>query len=85
MYRNNNLKRRYNITLEEYNILFEKQNGKCAICNKKQINKQLAVDHDHNTGKVRGLLCQNCNTGIGKFKDNPKLLLKAKAYLEERI
>ena len=73
----------YNITLEEYNKLFEKQNGNCAICGKHQsyLKKGLSVDHDHVTGKIRGLLCNNCNAGIGLLKDDIKLLTIAINYL----
>lgn len=55
-----------------------KKNNTCAICSKKV---KLNVDHDHVTGKVRGLLCQNCNLGLGRFMDNPNLLEKAVQYL----
>jgi hypothetical protein len=79
------LKRRYNITLEEYNKLFNKQNGKCAICGKHQseLKKILSVDHNHETGKIRGLLCYNCNNGLGCFKDNKNILKSAENYLNE--
>ncbi len=77
----------YRITVDEYAVMFAAQNGLCAICklppsgkrNSKSIN--LAVDHDHVTGKVRALLCQHCNVGIGGFKDNPALLRAAIDYL----
>lgn len=72
----------------EYNELLAKQGGKCAICGCEEYIvgrggevKPLAVDHDHNTGKVRGLLCQNCNVGLGYFWDNPTWLLNAVRYL----
>jgi predicted alpha/beta-hydrolase family hydrolase len=73
----------YGLTIEEYRVLHDEQEGKCLICGQEcQTGRMLSVDHDHNTGKVRGLLCQNCNTGIGKFKDDPDLLKKAISYLE---
>src|ERR1035437_10727167 len=61
--RRNNLKKKFGITWEEYDELFKKQNGYCPICGRHQseFKKRLSVDHDHNTKKVRGLLCQNCN------------------------
>lgn len=61
------LKNRYGITTEEYNKLFDKQNGCCATCGKHQseFKKALVVDHNHNTGEVRGLLCSPCNHIIG--------------------
>ena len=60
------------------------QGGVCAICRLTcQSGKRLCVDHDHATGKVRGLLCQKCNTVLGKMSDSPELLRRAAAYLEE--
>lgn len=82
------LKRDFGISLEEYHELLEKQYGKCAICKQEETaihpsgkRKRLAVDHDHDTGRVRGLLCENCNHGIGKFKDSPDRLIEAANYL----
>lgn len=68
-----------------YKGLYNLQNGKCAICNitTEENGKDFAVDHCHTTGKVRALLCNNCNTGIGTFKDKPELLTKAIQYLEK--
>lgn len=84
------LRRAYGITYEQYQYMFLKQNGKCAICKKetefndyrssKRIN--LGVDHCHETGKVRGLLCVHCNFGIGAFKDDIKLMSKAIKYIK---
>ena len=76
--------RRYKMTVEEYNALFEAQGYICAICgaSKGWQNKRLAVDHNHASGEVRGLLCDRCNTVIGKMEDNPDLLRKAASYLE---
>lgn len=62
------------------------QNFSCAICGGndfERIGRVLSVDHDHKTGKVRGLLCLTCNSGLGIFKDDPVLLKKASSYLEE--
>ncbi len=75
------LQRRYDISIHEYNSMLDLQNGNCKICNNPAGKKQLAVDHDHATGKVRGLLCSNCNTGLGLFKDDIKLLENARRYL----
>jgi len=75
------------LTKKEYNKLLEKQNGVCAICEKPETKKlkdtiyRLAIDHDHKTNKVRGLLCSRCNRGLGHFMDNVKFLLKAIKYL----
>ncbi len=74
----------YGLSEEEYMILIHGQSNLCAICRKKVETKMLCVDHDHATGKVRGLLCGNCNIGLGNFKDNPKLLEAAIAYLLEK-
>lgn len=77
-----NRKRRYGVTDEEYQTLLIKQNGVCAICSK-TCTRQLALDHDHDTGKVRGLLCNSCNRGLGYFKDSQVLLGNARDYLIE--
>ena len=77
-----NLKSKYNISPEEYNLLLNKQNQVCAICHNMCITgRKLAVDHNHKTGKIRGLLCSECNNGIGKLKDDPELLKRAIVYL----
>ena len=80
-----NLKRKYNITPEEYENLLIDQNGKCAICgvSYKEFKKELAVDHDHITGEVRSLLCQRCNNLIGYLEKNKKLLYKAFNYIDK--
>ena len=58
--------------------------GKCDICTKGITGKDMHLDHDHKTGVLRGWLCMHCNTGLGKFQDNPDLLRKALSYLERR-
>jgi len=80
------LKYKYGITLDQYNEMFLAQNGVCAICgNSETYNKRsLAVDHDHITGVVRGLLCLDCNAGIGHLKDNPEYLQNAITYLSNQ-
>lgn len=85
------VKYKYGITIEQYEELLAKQKGGCAICGDIECHtgKSLAVDHDHrccpgnrSCGKcVRGILCNHCNNGLGKFKDDPMLLLKAMEYL----
>jgi hypothetical protein len=74
----------YNITLKDYNNIFKKQEGKCSICSKHQSEfvKRLAVDHNHITGKVRGLLCPKCNKGMGLFNEDIDLILKVIDYLK---
>lgn len=69
----------YGITPEEYQAMSEAQDGKCAICHTRH---RLVVDHCHKTMKVRGLLCQRCNKGIGLFLDDPIALRRAAKYLE---
>lgn len=83
-----NLRRKFGITVEQYEEMLEAQEGGCAICGTtdcqaKTGKSRLAVDHDHDTGKVRGLLCNHCNAGLGAFRDNTTLLEKAIKYLEE--
>lgn len=81
--KNTYLQTNYGITLEDYNFLLEKQNEKCKICNNEcPTGKSLAVDHNHKTGKVRGLLCKNCNIGLGMFFDNLDFLESAVLYLK---
>ncbi len=76
------LKKCYGITLEQYNEMVEVQRGRCAICDKTQsVGRRLAVDHDHDTGFVRGLLCDGCNLMIGRLKDSPSLLDRMRRYL----
>jgi len=80
--KNAQLRIKFNITLEQYNQIFYLQNHKCAICNDEcKTGRKLAVDHDHKTGKIRGLLCMNCNNALGKFKDSKAILMKAIEYL----
>jgi hypothetical protein len=85
--RNVKLLRLYGLTPEEYEALREAQGGVCAICKREETRtykgriRALAVDHDHETGEVRGLLCSDCNQGIGWFRDDPELLQAAIEYL----
>ncbi len=83
-----NLKR-YGLSLEDYNRMLDSQKGLCSICNQPETTKRwgkldkLSVDHEHNSGKVRGLLCNHCNRGIGCFRDSKILLKKAIIYLKK--
>jgi hypothetical protein len=79
------LAKRYNLSHEEYMQLHQLQGGKCRICGKPEVNlgRLLSVDHNHKTGKVRGLLCFKCNTAIGLLLDSKSLLEKALRYLSD--
>ena len=74
----------YGITKEEFYEMMEKQNHQCAIC-KISIDRSSHVDHCHSTGKVRGILCMNCNKGLGFFKDNTENIQSAIEYLKLSI
>lgn len=74
------MRSRYGITLDDYERMLEEQDGGCAICGR-ETDYPLYVDHCHEGGRVRGLLCATCNSGIGKFLDDPDLLVAAAAYL----
>jgi len=81
--------RRHDSSTDVYQTLLQKQQGRCAICGKSVGHKsclgqqcRLAIDHDHRTGAIRGLLCNNCNRGLGRFKDSVTLLQAALRYLQ---
>lgn len=83
--KNYELLRGYGITLDEYQKMVESQDGKCGICKKNTANskrKELYVDHCHKSTKVRGLLCQKCNQGLGLFDDSIVFLTEAIEYLK---
>lgn len=77
----NNILRTHKLTLDQYNNLHTQHDFHCALCD---VTENLCVDHDHITGKIRGLLCRNHNCALGLFKDNPDVLRDAAKYLEER-
>jgi len=79
--KNRRLRFSYGMSVEEYEKMSQDQNGECAICGKSP--KVLRVDHDHVTGKIRKLLCNNCNISIGHAKESPEILRKMIKYLEE--
>jgi len=80
---NANLRYKYGISLDEYDVMYKTCKGLCEICNKEEgAGKRLAVDHCHETGEVRGLLCFACNTSLGKFNDSISTLEKAIKYLK---
>ena len=83
---NDNYKYKYGISLEEYSEKLREQNHKCKICKKDEtevFKQTLYVDHNHDTGEVRGLLCHPCNAGLGHFKEQEDLLEAAKQYIKE--
>ena len=76
-------KRKYGLTMDGMAALLEAQNGRCALCSALlNGDSRTHVDHDHETGRVRGLLCNVCNSGLGSFADSPERLRYAAAYLE---
>lgn len=74
--------RNFGVTINEYEMLLLKQKGVCAICKEEERGKNLAVDHDHKTGRVRGLLCSRCNTVLGRVEDRVDLLKNMISYLQ---
>lgn len=75
---------RYGLTTQEWGALVDAHGSRCAICGRHEPHPSaLAIDHDHATGKVRGLLCRACNTGLGQFRDSIAMLEKALAYLRK--
>lgn len=72
------LQKTYGLSLESFNTLLESQGNRCAIC---QGVSEFCVDHDHDTGQVRGILCQSCNRALGMMKDNPSIAQQAAEYL----
>lgn len=80
--RASNLRNKFGITIKQYEEALAAQNGGCAICGYFHEEKALSVDHCHETGFLRGLLCDCCNTGIGKLGDDPAMLRRAVRYLE---
>lgn len=82
-YSRNSLLKKYKLSNDQYNKMVEEQKGLCYICNQEPTQgKKLSIDHCHTKGNVRKLLCNNCNLGLGNFKDNPKTLQAAIKYLE---
>ena len=83
------IRRQYGMTVVEVCAQWESQDGQCAICGDYLVfrsphaSKTFHVDHDHRTGEVRGFLCGNCNTGLGRFKDNPDIVQAAATYLAQ--
>jgi hypothetical protein len=82
-------RKKFGITRADYDQMLAAQGGVCAICGSDErsinqgVERMLAVDHDHNTGKVRGILCERCNRAIGLLKDSPAILRRAANYIEQ--
>ena len=77
------IKRNYGVSRDQYIDMLEKQDGRCIICDTR--SSKMCIDHCHNTGKVRGLLCDKCNRGLGFFKENVEVLRRAADFLEGKI
>jgi hypothetical protein len=78
------MRKKYNLSLEDYNKMLAEQEHKCKLCGIDEVysgKKGLVVDHNHKTGQIRSLLCGNCNTALGSFKENEKIILNAVDYL----
>lgn len=90
-HRHQNLKQRYGLTPEEYESILFAQNFACAICEVEishaleyKTDRSVAVDHNHDTGEVRGILCSKCNLVLGHARENTEILYKSIVYLSER-
>lgn len=82
--RNRHTTTTFGVSTEQYNELLAKQQNRCAICVEENGAPLLAIDHNHKTGEIRGLLCADCNAGLGRFHDNTLYLERAMDYLQER-
>lgn len=80
--RKSRLKKTWGLTLGQYDEMVDAQMGRCHLCHRPPTRNNLAVDHDHVTGRVRMLLCDPCNLGIGSLRDDPELLRRAADYIE---
>lgn len=77
--------KRYGITMADYDRMLSSQNFSCAICGLVAQERELHIDHCHDTGIIRGLLCDQCNTGIGKLRHSPENFLRAARYLRASV
>ncbi len=81
--RDSYLRRKYGITMEQYDLMLAEQDGGCAICKRSPSESiSLHVDHDHDTGRIRGLLCFRCNNSLGDLEDSPQLLMAELNYVD---
>ena len=81
VHKRSKLRLNYGLSIEEFDRMYDEQGGACAICGRTEV--KLVVDHDHETGQYRKLLCNGCNHGLGRFKDSIALLMSAINYLVE--
>jgi Recombination endonuclease VII len=89
--RSAHIKRAYGLTLEQQEVMLNLQNSCCFICNRpisfglydKRKKEMACIDHNHTTGELRKVLCNDCNVGLSRFNDDPNILLKAYTYLKE--
>lgn len=81
--RGSNLRQRYGLTVEAWEQLFQAQQGACGLCGQPATNRRLNVDHDHSTGRIRGLLCNICNRAVGLEERYPGWLARAQTWIEE--
>src|SRR5262245_21001533 len=79
----NDLRRTYGIEIRQWEALFKSQGGVCAICGNPETYRRLSMEHEHRSGKIRGLLCNSCNNGLGRFFDSEKLLRAAAKYIKK--
>ena len=79
------MRSKYGISLDDYNRMLAEQNGGCAVCGVEPTKRRHHIDHDHETGAVRGLLCHQCNLALGCVSDDPDRLLALAAYLLSRV
>jgi len=85
------VKKKFGLSSEEYSQLLLESDGVCAICHKPELKidyrtgkvLNLSIDHNHDTGKIRGMLCMDCNRALGMFQDSPELLINAISYLQK--
>lgn len=76
--------RRHGITSEEFWVMYEEQDGTCPVCDKGIEAEDSAIDHNHKTGEVRGILCKSCNRALGLLGDNPNTLIRGSKYLQKK-
>jgi len=83
--RRNNLKYKFGLTVQQYDKMFQDQGGECKICSiaQSQLKKKLCVDHNHDTGRIRGLLCDSCNRAMGLLKESIPVIEKIIDYLKK--